>query len=48
MSVLPPGGHGMMMRIDLSGQPAAEAMDRKRFDASRSPRTWRPRDLVFM
>jgi hypothetical protein len=27
----------MMMRIGLSGQLAAEAMERKTFDANRSP-----------
>jgi hypothetical protein len=38
MSVLPPGGQGMMIRIGFSGQAAVAVMGRSALDASRSPR----------
>ncbi len=38
----------MMMRTGRSGQLAAKAMGKKRFDASRSARTLRLSNLAFM
>jgi hypothetical protein len=38
----------MITRIGLSGQAAAEAMERNVLDASRSPRMPRPSDFAFM